>query len=350
MAERHEAAWEKSSDGARSTTPQRLNLRLFALLFVMATLTVLPNGCQVLPRSLEGRSQPERALVTELHDVPFHPDDTTLCGPSALASVLQFAGAEVSVADLTRDVYLPERKGSLQIEMLNAARRRNQLAYLLSPDTDAIQLALENRFPVLVFVNLGLDFSPSWHYAVVVGAQSTENGQRAFVVRSGLERRQIFTEDLFRRVWARGKYWAMIVSRPTDLPLFLSPQTLLDGILALSPTESAATRQTALEAAHKALPTEPKVTFALASELQRNGETIRAELFWKTLAGQENQAAAAANLADLLNKQGRTTEAVRWACKAQMHLSTQNLSDAIRQRILVETNRIIAAGNAQCEG
>ena len=62
----------------------------------------------------------------ELADVPFFPQVEYQCGPAALATALASSGVAVTPGDLVSQVYIPARKGSLQIEMMAAARRRGQ--------------------------------------------------------------------------------------------------------------------------------------------------------------------------------------------------------------------------------
>lgn len=57
----------------------------------------------------------------ELLETPFFPQDAYQCGPASLAMVLNSQGVEVSPQHLQALVYLPQRKGSLQAEMLAAS-------------------------------------------------------------------------------------------------------------------------------------------------------------------------------------------------------------------------------------
>ena len=74
-----------------------------------------------------------------------------------------------STRKLTDQVYVPARKGSLQIEMLAAARRNGTLAFVIPNRLEALLEELEAGNPVLVLLNLGLSWIPSWHYAVAIG-------------------------------------------------------------------------------------------------------------------------------------------------------------------------------------
>jgi hypothetical protein len=103
--------------------------RLFAGLLVLGLA-----GCGSLPQVEALRSErdklPPRA---ELKDVPFFPQEEYQCGPAALATVLKAGGVDITPEALAEQVYLPTRQGSLQIELLAAARRQERIAYELAP-------------------------------------------------------------------------------------------------------------------------------------------------------------------------------------------------------------------------
>ena len=63
----------------------------------------------------------------ELDSTPFFPQQDYQCGPAALATVLVASGAQVSPDELVAEVYLPGRKGSLQAELIAAARARGRV-------------------------------------------------------------------------------------------------------------------------------------------------------------------------------------------------------------------------------
>ncbi|HEY9445558.1 MAG TPA: C39 family peptidase, partial [Burkholderiales bacterium] len=74
----------------------------------------------------------------EIADAPYYPQEMYQCGPAALATVLAYRGAAVTPESLAASVYLPGREGSLQAEMLSAARRAGYVAYLLEPRLDDV--------------------------------------------------------------------------------------------------------------------------------------------------------------------------------------------------------------------
>ena len=109
-----------------------------------------------LPTSLAPR--------VELTETPFFPQEEHQCGPAALATVLNYHQLAVTPAELTPQVYLPEREGSLQIELVAAARRYGMLAYPLRGNLSDLMTEVAAGNPVLVLQNLAFGWLPKWHY------------------------------------------------------------------------------------------------------------------------------------------------------------------------------------------
>lgn len=160
------------------------------------------------PSDLPGR--------VELDAVPFYPQELYQCGPAALATTLVHAGVATSPEALVPQVYLPGREGSLQAEMLAAARRHGLVAYRLAPRLEHVLQEVAAGTPVVVFQNLSFAFAPLWHYAVVVGYDLP---REEIMLRSGTTRRLVTTLSNFERTWARGEHWAMVTMPPDRLPV-----------------------------------------------------------------------------------------------------------------------------------
>jgi tetratricopeptide (TPR) repeat protein len=165
--------------------------------------------------------------------VAFFPQEEHQCGPASLAMALTESGVAVQPAQLRDLVYTPGSKGSLQVEMLAAARRQGRLAYLLKPSLDDLLTELAAGNPAIVLQNLGLSWYPVWHYAVAIGYDLPE---REIILRSGREFRQTMPLRTFEHTWARGGYWAMLVLPPGKLPQTAVPEDYLRALAALERT------------------------------------------------------------------------------------------------------------------
>lgn len=151
----------------------------------------------------------------ELLETPFFPQDAYQCGPASLAMVLNSQGVEVSPQHLQALVYLPQRKGSLQAEMLAAAAHYGRLAVRTPSSMDGLLLELSSGNPVIVLQNLGFGWLPQWHYAVAIG-YDLEKGE--IYLRSGNNRRRVYDFRVFQKSWSRSNYWAMVVVSPGTVP------------------------------------------------------------------------------------------------------------------------------------
>lgn len=161
------------------------------------------------------RQTPALQPQVELSTVPFFAQKEYECGPAALAMALGAAGVAVAPDDLVTQVYLPARKGSLQVEMLAATRQRGLVAHVLKPDVRDLLQEVAAGHPVLVFLNLSLPIYPVWHYAVVIGYDLQRN---TITLHSGETAHLEMSLYTFERTWARGQYWSMLALPSDQLP------------------------------------------------------------------------------------------------------------------------------------
>ncbi|MFO8003970.1 PA2778 family cysteine peptidase [Thioalkalivibrio sp.] len=215
--------------------PQRPDLSRRAWWCLALLAALLFSGCATAPQSARIAAAVPAGLPgqVELTDTAFFPQEDYQCGPAALATLLVGQGIEVTPEALVREVYVPERQGSLQAEMRAAARARGLVAYRLRPELADILTEVAAGNPVLVFQNLGLGLAPRWHYAVVIG-YDLDAGR--MVLRSGTHERHVNALPLFERTWARGGHWAFVALPPDRLPATAGPLSWLRAVNELEQT------------------------------------------------------------------------------------------------------------------
>ena len=171
---------------------------------------------------------------TELAAVPFFPQIDYYCGPSSLAMVLQAAGVDVKPEALVDQVFLPGRKGSLQVEMLAAARRDGLIAYEIEPRVTDLLRELAAGTPAIVLENYGpFSWFPVWHYSVVVGYDLPE---LEVIRRSGTRARITTPFTIFEKIWKEEKYWAMVAIPPDRVPATANEARYTAAVVALEQT------------------------------------------------------------------------------------------------------------------
>jgi len=303
----------KSFDGLRFRSSRGSDaFRWCSSLFL--PLLIGLSGCALLPSSGPSESfAPDLPQSIELTEVPFFPQDAYQCGPAALATALNFAGAARTPQQLTDEVYLPQRQGSLQAEMLAATRRAGLIAYPLSPNLQALLTEIANGHPVVVLQNQLFDFFPRWHYAVVVGY---DRASGEVILRSGTQKRLIDTLHGFERSWEKAGRWAFVALPTGQLPATAEEQRY---VLAAASLERA-TPQAAHDAYAAALakwPHDLVARIALGNIAYSSHRLPEAEAQYRQATLDHPESADAwNNLAQTLHDLGRNEEAFSAAERA----------------------------------
>lgn len=273
------------------------------------------TGCAALLPPVVDTARPYAAATrrVELEAVAFYPQDDYQCGPAALATVLQHAGVPRTPQQLVDQVYVPQRKGSFQPEMLAATRRAGLLAYPLAPTPEALLAEVEAGRPVLVLQNLRWDWAPVWHYAVVVGYDMDDG---TVVLRSGLERRLVMPVADFERTWLRASRWAFVALPAGQLPARPNEAGYVAAAAALERVVPAAGVR-AYETALEAWPRNLFARMALGNAAYRQHQLPQAEAAYRQAASDHPDAADAwNNLAQVLHERQQPAQALEAAQRA----------------------------------
>lgn len=290
----------------------RLTAGAFSLLAAL-------GGCaSLVPQTMGLRDAWPRgvAVQAELTDVPFFPQQEYQCGPAALATTLVHSGAQVTPEQLVERVYIPERQGSLQIEMLSAPRRYSRVSYKLSPIFNDLLREVANGNPVIVLQDIGIGPVASWHYAVVVGFDYPAG---ELYLRSGETMRQAVPFTIFEYTWKKGNYWAMVTMPPGRLPATAVEPDYLAAITAMERVGEPRAAMLAYSAFLERWPDNVAASVGLANQHYALGELKEAEAVLRhVFARHPDSVVVANNLAQILSDQGRNDEAldlIEWAAQ-----------------------------------
>lgn len=218
------------------------NARLIAGVFVFSACL---GGCALLvPQTIELHDTwpaglPERI---ELGEVPFFPQKDYQCGPAALAMALAHLDIKFTLEDLINEVYLPARRGSLQIEMLAAPRRHGVVSYQLAARFEDLLREVAAGNPVIVLQDYGVWPFSIWHYAVVVGY---DHPKGELLLRSGEKKRLIIPFAVLEYTWKESRYWAMVTVPPTRIPVTATESGYLAAVVPLERAGDARAARTA---------------------------------------------------------------------------------------------------------
>jgi len=247
-------------------------------------------------------------IRTELADVPFFPQLEYQCGPAALATTLVHAGVQVTPEELVRWVYLPERQGSLQVEMLAASRRYGRVSYPLAPRFDELLREVASGNPVIVLQDTGFGPVINWHYAVVVGFDYAAG---ELYLRSGETKRLAMPFTVFEYTWKKSNYWAMVTMPPERLAETATEAAYLAAIAAMERVGEPRAAMAAYAAFLQRWPANAAAGIGLANRHYLGGELSAAEgVLRRALAHHPESVAVLNNLAHTLSDLGRNDEAL----------------------------------------
>ncbi len=283
------AAWRRTAVSA-----------LACVLLSFLLVSCASPGPQVSPYPMD------LAERVELVDTPFFPDDSHFCGPAALATSLSAAGLPTQPEALIGQVFLPGRQGSLQVEMLSAARRQGAVATVIPGSAEALFREMAAGHPVVVLQNLGLSWAPSWHYAVAVGYDAKTD---TVLLRSGPMKRQELSLRTFMHTWNRSERWAFVTTQPGQLPVTATEAQTVRALVAFERNAPSPAAQQAYRAGLERWPGNSTLAMGLGNVLYAAGDKQGAEAVFRQVIERHHLAAAYNNLARLLLERGNISQA-----------------------------------------
>tara|TARA_R110001599_G_scaffold57631_12_gene158720 strand:- start:23678 stop:24604 length:927 start_codon:yes stop_codon:yes gene_type:complete len=250
-------------------------------LIVLLGLTALLSACAGRPITIPPpEAFADVAATRQLQQVPFYSQDAYQCGPAALAMVLNHRGKQATPEALKDRVYIPERKGTLQVELVAAARERDLLVYPLAGKLEDLITEIDAGNPVLVMQNLAFDWLPQWHYAVVIGY---DLNKREMIVHSGLNEAQREPFKVFMRTWQRADRWALVMMPPGQLPATAEPLHYLLAASDLEQTGRLDSAATAYQTAMQRWPDQATARFGLGNVAWAQGRKQEAVEHFRVL-------------------------------------------------------------------
>lgn len=183
---------------------------------------LLIQGCQSLPQTQQLRLSPPLGLSQSklIKDVPFYPQQAFYCGPTTLAEVLNFHGKETTPEAIAPHLFIPGREGSLQLEMVSAARSNGFLPYATRSNLAVLLSLVDDNVPVIVLQNVATSWFPMWHYALVIGYDQADE---KIILHTGQTKAHQMSYELFERVWQRGNYWMLALLNDGQAYEYLDP-------------------------------------------------------------------------------------------------------------------------------
>ncbi len=188
----------------RREDPARPALRFKASL-VLALLLLWAPACSTAP------VQPGATPVI-IPDVPFFSQEAYQCGPTALATVMDYwhtktgAGKWVTPEEIGFAIYSPTARGVLGMDLEMYARKHGFATEQYSGGLDDLKKRVDMGIPPIIFVDYGFLSYELNHFMVVTGY--TKN---AIIVNSGSRRNEMVPAGQLEKIWRKNRHWTLLL-------------------------------------------------------------------------------------------------------------------------------------------
>ena len=250
---------------------------------------------------------------------------------------------------LAKQTYLPARHGSLQLELIAAARRHGRIPYVLEGTLAALTAELAAGHPVLVLEDLGIGPLHAWHYAVIIGVA---RDPARLILRSGRDERLELELERFMRSWNKSQRWAIVTLPADQLPATADAQRYIESVVPLEEIGDYAVAAQAYRTATMRWPHNPVALFGLASAEHHLGDLAAAQRgYLAALAVAPGNPLVLNNLAEVLLERGCPNAAARFASAAAANQpSDAELAAAITDtRARVQAEAVRRADAPDCD-
>ncbi len=207
---------------ARLTVNRMVSIIKKACYLAGFSLLIALTGCQSTPQADQLRKEGLASLPSShtISSVPFFPQEQFYCGPTTLSEVFGYYGESISPEEIAPKLFIPNKEGSLQLEMVAATRQYGFLPYTERGTISSLLQFVKDDIPVIVFQNLSIQLLPQWHYAVVIGFDSDKGTVK---LHTGLTPNHEMSLELFERTWGRGNYWYLAPVPPEKTSSQMDP-------------------------------------------------------------------------------------------------------------------------------
>lgn len=284
--------------------------------FLVATAALfILSGCVAKDPLPQGKVYHSTSI-----NVPFVPPRTDLCGSTSIQMVAQYwqsnsnYSPKLSLQELDERTLLPLKGGTLQVELVSAARANGLIAYLLEPNFESLLSELMAHHPVIVLINRSYSWYPLWHYIPVNGYDET---RRELLTHFSDQPNEPIGIETFTELWKRSEYWGVVLLPPGEIPSSATSKKFLRSVYELEKVGMVEESIRSYQSALVRWPEDSDIHFILGNSYYSVDRLSEAEASYRHfLLSNPSHPLALNNLALLLSKTGRKKEGLTLLDKA----------------------------------
>jgi tetratricopeptide (TPR) repeat protein len=302
----------------------------FNSLLLTVAILIISSGCA--PKNLLPANNTYNSSKI---NVPFVSPRSELCASTSIEMISLYWQLHtsyiphLSLFELDARTFIPAKGGTLQIELVAAARASGLISYPIEPTFDALIRELSEHHPVIVLVNRAYSWYPLWHYAVVTGYDVE---MQTILMHFGDKPNEAVPIGTFATLWQRSGNWGVVLLPPQELPATVTAENFLRIAYDFEKIGMINEAIIAYETALKRWPDYIPLLFALANAYYNVEQINKAEEVYRyILLIDSKYIFALNNLAYILCQTSRSDEGLK--------LLNQVVTDDVKIQILINNTR-----------
>jgi predicted double-glycine peptidase len=176
--------------------------RILLFYFIAITFLLVSASCKTTEKL------PVSSETKVIRDVPFYSQETYQCGPSSLASVLNYWNVAVTPDAVAEEIFSKTARGTLTLDMILYAQQKGLHAEQYRGTIDNLKESIDEGYPIIVLVDYGFSLYQQNHFMVVVGY-----AEQGIISYTGKVKEKVIPWDDFVKVWEKTGYWALLVKK-----------------------------------------------------------------------------------------------------------------------------------------
>jgi ABC-type bacteriocin/lantibiotic exporter with double-glycine peptidase domain len=174
-------------------------------IFLVLGMILLLTSCA--RKEITARSEPQDRYI---RNVTFVKQKDKYCGPSAMASVLQFHGQDIDQDEIAEVIYIPELNGALISDMENYALSNGYHVESTNGNLESLKSNIDIGNPVILLVDKGKWKVSVPHYYVAYGYNEQKE---TVILHTGYKQNQDIGYEQLEKEWQKMNNLMLVITR-----------------------------------------------------------------------------------------------------------------------------------------
>jgi len=176
----------------------------YFIFLVLGIILVLTSCAQ---KEISTGSEPQDVYI---ENVPFVKQKDKYCGPSAMASVLQFHGQDIDQDEIAEVIYIPELNGALISDMENYATSNGYHVESTNGDIELLKSNIDIGNPVILLVDKGKWKVSVPHYYVAYGYNEQKE---TVILHTGYKQNREISYEQLEKEWGKMNNLMLVITQ-----------------------------------------------------------------------------------------------------------------------------------------